>query len=188
MGALRLEQMFPLTLGANIGTTVTGLLAALVVSGTDALQVALCHLFFNITGILIWYPLPFMRKFPLNAAKALGRATRVWRGVPLLYIATVFVLVPLTLLGLSELYTAGSKGYIVLGVFLTIIVILALGLFLYRWLKGGLKERTFEGFERREKKRSTMETLPEDMDYVKAELARLRDHTGLPEPIPDVEK
>merc|ERR1712137_8958 len=46
MGVLQLEQMFPLTLGANIGTTVTAILAALL-STTEALQVALAHLFFN---------------------------------------------------------------------------------------------------------------------------------------------
>lgn len=188
MGALQLEQMFPLTLGANIGTTVTGLLASLVSSGTNALQVALCHLFFNITGIIIWYPIPFMRRIPLNMAKALGKATRVWRGVPLVYLVVVFGLIPLLLFGLSSLYTTGSRGYTVLGVFLTIIVVLGLGLFFYRWFRGGLKESTMEGFERREKKRATMETLPEDMDYMKAELARLRDHTGLPDPSPEVAK
>ena len=58
--------MLPLTLGANIGTTVTGLLAALVSGKVEALQVALCHLFFNISGIIIWYPIPFMRKVPLE--------------------------------------------------------------------------------------------------------------------------
>ena len=52
VGCIQLEQMFPLTLGANIGTTVTGLLAALVSDSTDALQVALSHLFFNISGIM----------------------------------------------------------------------------------------------------------------------------------------
>ena len=47
MGAIRLEQMLPLTLGANIGTTFTGLLASLVSDKVESLQVALCHLFFN---------------------------------------------------------------------------------------------------------------------------------------------
>jgi sodium-dependent phosphate cotransporter len=92
MGALRIEQMFPITLGANIGTTFTGLLASLVSDGTDALQVALCHLYFNIVGILIWYPIPFMRRIPLRMARALGKATRLWRGFPLLYIIVVFIL------------------------------------------------------------------------------------------------
>ena len=62
MGALRLEQMYPLTLGCNLGTTVTGLTAALVADTIDSLQVALAHLCFNITGILIFYPIPFMRR------------------------------------------------------------------------------------------------------------------------------
>jgi sodium-dependent phosphate cotransporter len=50
--------MFPLTIGANIGSTVTGFLAAMVSANVNSLQVALAHLFFNITGILIWYPVP----------------------------------------------------------------------------------------------------------------------------------
>jgi sodium-dependent phosphate cotransporter len=38
VGCIQLEQMFPLTLGANIGTTVTGLLASLVSDSVEALQ------------------------------------------------------------------------------------------------------------------------------------------------------
>ena len=51
IGVIRLEQMYPLTLGANIGTTLSSILAALVAKGLDPLQVALAHLFFNITGM-----------------------------------------------------------------------------------------------------------------------------------------
>lgn len=181
MGALHLEQMFPLTLGANIGTTVTGILASLVSNGTDALQVALCQLFFNITGIIIWYPVPFMRKVPLNAARTLGATTRIWRGFPIVYILVVFVAIPLLLFGLSALYNTGSKGFTVLAAFITSILILLLVCFCYKWHRGGLKERTYEGLKVRERKRETMATLPGDIDYIKAELARLRDHTGLPE-------
>merc|ERR1719223_2723696 len=89
VGALRLEQMLPLTLGANIGTTVTGLLAAFL-GNANGMQVALAHLMFNITSILIWYPVPFMRNVPLNAARALGRGTRIWRLFPLVYIFVCF--------------------------------------------------------------------------------------------------
>ena len=59
-------SQYPLTLGANIGTTVTAIMAAMVTTRTESLQVALAHLFFNVTGILIWYPIPFMRKVPLE--------------------------------------------------------------------------------------------------------------------------
>jgi sodium-dependent phosphate cotransporter len=188
MGALRVEQMFPLTLGANIGTTVTGLLASLVSDGTNALQVALCHLCFNITGILVWYPIPFMRKFPLNMAKNLGKVTRIWRGFPILYILITFGIVPLLLLGLSSLFTQDSKGFTVLGSLITVVLILFIIYIIYKFYKGGLKEQIVESFENREKKNKAIKTLPEDMDYVKAELVRLREHTGLPEPTPEVEK
>merc|ERR1711915_670366 len=151
MGALRLEQMFPLTLGANIGTTVTGLLASLVSDGTNALQVALCHLFFNISGIIIWYPVPFM------------------------------------LLGLSSLFMQGSKGFTVLGSLITVVLILFIIYIVYKWYKGGLKESMVSSFEAREKKNKAIKELPDDMDYLKSEIVRLREHTGLPEPVDEKE-
>merc|ERR1711998_787282 len=71
VGLISLEEMFPLTLGANIGTTLTGIMGATVVSSNpvEAWQVALCHLFFNIFGILIWYPVPYMRTSPFRARR-----------------------------------------------------------------------------------------------------------------------
>lgn len=185
MGALRVEQMYPLTLGANIGTTFTGLLASLVSDGTDALQVALCHLFFNITGILIWYPIPYMRRVPLRMARALGKATRIWKGFPILYIFVVFAVIPIILYGLSSLFEQDSKGYTVLGSVLTAILILVILWFVYKWFKGGLKESITESFERRQRRTAATDALPDDMDMIKAELARLRDHTGLPEADPE---
>eukprot|EP00959_Pyramimonas_sp_CCMP1952_P454885 9470665-Pyramimonas_sp.AAC.1 len=55
VGLITLEEMLPLTLGANIGTTFTGILAATVVTSNpvEGWQVALVHLFFNIFGIAI---------------------------------------------------------------------------------------------------------------------------------------
>ena len=55
-GVLQWEKMLPLTLGANVGTTVTALLAALVSASADSLQVALAHLMFNITGTSSIFP------------------------------------------------------------------------------------------------------------------------------------
>ena len=69
MGLVTLERVYPLTLGANIGTTVTGILAS--ISGPPktlqfSLQIALCHTLFNVTGILLWYPVPYMRRTPVK--------------------------------------------------------------------------------------------------------------------------
>lgn len=188
MGALRLEQMFPLTLGANIGTTVTGLLASLVSNGTNALQVALCHLYFNISGIIIWFPVPFMRRVPISMAMSLGKTTRVWRGFPILYILVIFGIVPLLLLGLSSLFMQGSKGFTVLGSLITSFLILFIVYMVYKWKKAGLKEKLVSSFETREKKNKSIAALPDDMEYVKSEIARLREHTDLPEPAPVADK
>ena len=185
VGALRLEQMLPLTLGANIGTTVTGLMASLVSDNVESLHVALCHLFFNITGILIWYPVPFMRNIPLNMARVLGKGTRVWRGFPIVYIFVCFALLPLILFGISSLFEQDSKGYVVLGSIIVVILGIGLIYFIYKWVKGGLKERTIAGFERRQRAKQTYAALPDDMELIKSELARLREHTGLPEPASD---
>jgi Na+/Pi-cotransporter len=121
VGVLSLEQMFPLTLGANLGTTLTGIMAALL-SDTHAMQVALAHLFFNVTGVLIWFPIPFMRAVPLTIARFNGRTARVWRLYPFLYISVAFLLVPLVLLGISTKFTSKflniSCGIAVVVVFL----------------------------------------------------------------------
>jgi len=188
MGVLHLDQMLPLTLGANIGTTITGLLAALVSDNIGSLQVALCHLFFNITGIIIWFPIPFMRKIPLNAATRLGKATRYWRFFPVVYIVFMFFVVPLLFLGLSALFEKKTKGFTTLGSFLVIVVLLMI-IYLFVWynkLDGAAKAASFMNV--REKKRLTYKSLPEDMDYLKAEIERLKGHTGLPDAEEEDEK
>ena len=184
MGVLRLEQMLPLTLGANIGTTATALLAALL-STTDALQVALAHLFFNITGIIIWYPVPMMRNIPLHAARQLGKATRIWRGFPVVYIGVMFFCVPLLFLGLSYLFTQDSKGLTVLGSFLTVILFFVIvWLAYYCQFKGG-KEKCYDFMVAREERQKALTTLPEDMEYLKAKIKELSEHTGLPDEDPE---
>ena len=103
VGVVSLERAFPLTLGANIGTTATGILAALAsTSNLDkALQIALCHLFFNISGIVLWYPIPYVRKLPINTAKFLGNKTAEYRWFALAYLIFGFFLLPAAIFGLS---------------------------------------------------------------------------------------
>ena len=71
-GLLQLEQAFPVAIGANIGTTVTALLAALAVSGPNAaagLEIAFVHLLFNVSGLLLIYPIEAVRRVPLGLAR-----------------------------------------------------------------------------------------------------------------------
>eukprot|EP00522_Entomoneis_paludosa_P018886 CAMPEP_0172441026 /NCGR_PEP_ID=MMETSP1065-20121228/1599_1 /TAXON_ID=265537 /ORGANISM="Amphiprora paludosa, Strain CCMP125" /LENGTH=584 /DNA_ID=CAMNT_0013190173 /DNA_START=31 /DNA_END=1785 /DNA_ORIENTATION=+ len=179
MGALRLEQMFPLTLGANIGTTMTGIMASLVSDSIDSLQVALAHLFFNVTGIIIFYPIPFMRKLPLFAARRLGRATRVWRGFPLVYIGVMFVLIPLLMLGISAMFEEDTKGFTVLGSFIVILIGLALAYLVYWCMYQDGREKCYTCMTARERKRVAIKELPDDMEFLKARVAALTEHTGL---------
>jgi sodium-dependent phosphate cotransporter len=173
--------MYPLTLGANIGTTVTAILAALVTDGTNPLQVALAHLFFNLTGIAIFYPIPFMRMLPINAAKQLGKGTRIWRGFPIVYIAVMFFLVPVVFLGISALFTQDSKGLTVLGsIVVVLLFVFCLWLGYYCQYNGG-KEKCYDCMMNRQARHITMSTLPEDMQFLKARMQHLADHTGLPD-------
>ena len=104
LGVISIYRMYPLTLGSNIGTTTTAILAAFA-AGSDkmrfTLQVALCHLFFNISGILIWYPIPFMREVPIKMAKALGNTTATYRWFAVVYIFVIFFIIPGLTFGLS---------------------------------------------------------------------------------------
>jgi len=100
VGLIEVDRMYPLVLGSNIGTTSTALLAAFAAHKKDALQIALCHFFFNISGILLYYPLPFMR-FPLPLCKLLGRTTARYRWFAIFYLIFMFCLLPAAVLGLS---------------------------------------------------------------------------------------
>ena len=68
-GIITVAQIFPYTLGTNIGTTVTALLAAMTTQNPIAVTVAFSHLCFNIYGILILYPFKFI---PINLAVYVG--------------------------------------------------------------------------------------------------------------------
>ncbi|MBA2529163.1 MAG: Na/Pi symporter [Euzebyales bacterium] len=94
-GVLQLANAYPLTLGANIGTTCTALLAALAMPQIAGLQIALVHLLFNVAGTLLFYPIPALRRLPLALARRLADQAVKRRGLVLAYVVVVFVGVPL---------------------------------------------------------------------------------------------
>lgn len=103
IGVISLERIYPLTLGSNIGTTTTGILAALAADSSRiryTLQISFCHLFFNILGILMFYPIPFTR-FPIQLAKILGNTTAKYRWFSVLYLLCMFLFFPAAVFGLS---------------------------------------------------------------------------------------
>ena len=92
-GVLTLRQIFPFTLGANIGTTVTALLASLTLNPI-AMVAAFSHLFFNIFGILIIYPIKPLRTIPLKAAEMIAELSLKSKMIPITYIVLVFFVLP----------------------------------------------------------------------------------------------
>ncbi len=105
-GLLTARQAFPVTVGANIGTTVTALLAALAVSGPNAsagLQIAVVHLLFNASATLLILPVPAIRDIPVHAAERLARLAARSRPFALAYVAGLFYGLPALLAYLSNL-------------------------------------------------------------------------------------
>uniref|UniRef100_G3VQ65 Sodium-dependent phosphate transport protein 2B n=2 Tax=Sarcophilus harrisii TaxID=9305 RepID=G3VQ65_SARHA len=127
IGVINLERVYPLTLGSNIGTTTTAILAALASPGStlhNSLQISLCHFFFNVSGIILWYPVPFMR-LPIRLARALGDITATYRWFAIFYLMFCFLLLPLAVFGLSLAgwpILAGVGGPIILVVLIVLIM------------------------------------------------------------------
>jgi sodium-dependent phosphate cotransporter len=105
-GVLRLQQIFPFTIGANIGTTITGLLAALAVAGQPGIDpkfvlagatVAFAHFLFNASGAIIFLPFKRMRELPVLVAEWMAEVCSKNRIIPIVFIVLVFYLIPLVL-------------------------------------------------------------------------------------------
>ena len=96
-GILTVEQIFPFTLGANIGTTVTAFLAAMAIASSGdtnatagiGLTVALVHLLFNAAGILLVYPI---RAVPIRLSRWLAEVMTISRKRVVWFILIYFAL------------------------------------------------------------------------------------------------
>ncbi|WP_432489086.1 Na/Pi symporter [Kineococcus sp. SYSU DK018] len=93
-GALTVRNAYPITLGANLGTTVTALLAALATGQPEGLVIALVHVLFNVTAVTLIYPLPRIRYLPVRLAEGLGALAARRRWVVPVYTGGVFVALP----------------------------------------------------------------------------------------------
>ena len=94
-GVVTLRNIYPVTLGANVGTTITALLAALATSRPEALTVAIVHTLFNVGGIVLLYPMPYVRDIPIRLAENLAKIAINRRVAAVIYVVVVFIVVPL---------------------------------------------------------------------------------------------
>jgi len=96
LGIISVDRMYPLTLGSNLGTTTTAMLAALASDSNKihaALQVSMVHLIFNLTGLMLFYPIPYTR-FPVGMAKYVGHITAEYRWFAIFYMILFFMILP----------------------------------------------------------------------------------------------
>lgn len=103
-GVLTTRQVYPFTLGANIGTCLTALLAATSITGPYeffALQIALVHLLYNVFGVMLFMSLPFLRNLPIYSSEWLGGLVLRNRGWAAGYIGSVFFVIPSMVFGVQ---------------------------------------------------------------------------------------
>lgn len=98
---LSLTSVFPFIMGANIGTTITALLAGLLKSEA-AISLAMAHVLFNFIGVLVFLPFTSLRSIPEFLAKNLGYYASSKRIVVFFYILVIFFIIPFILIYLSK--------------------------------------------------------------------------------------
>ena len=98
-GVLTIRQVFPYTMGANIGTTLTAVLASTGVTNPLGLQLAIKHVLFNIAGVLFWW---FLRGVPVAIAERFAKLSQRNRLFPLIYIVLTFYVVPALVIYLAS--------------------------------------------------------------------------------------
>lgn len=96
-GVFTTRQIYPFTLGANIGTTITALLAATSITGPAAevaLTIALVHVMFNVFAVALIYGLPLLREIPLHLAEKLAEIGAQNKPAALAYVLGSFFVFP----------------------------------------------------------------------------------------------
>ncbi|MEQ9049246.1 MAG: Na/Pi symporter [Marinoscillum sp.] len=100
-GKVKLKRAFQFIMGANLGTTITALLAALFKSEA-AISLAIAHFLFNSIGVLIFLTIPFFGRIPLYLSDKLGAISLKYKVTAFAYILVVFFLLPFTLIYFSK--------------------------------------------------------------------------------------
>ncbi len=105
-GIFGIRDIYPFTLGANIGTCITSLLAATAISGPNAifaLQIALVHLLYNCLGVVVIFGTKFLRELPVMGAETLARVAAERKSIAVAYVLGVFFVIPGILMGITSL-------------------------------------------------------------------------------------
>lgn len=102
-GVITLEHAFPITVGANIGTTVTAILASL--AGNQAgLTIAFVHLVFNLSGTILFFVIAPMRRIPIFMARKMSSYAVRNKKIVFIYLGLVFFIIPLLGVFLTKVF------------------------------------------------------------------------------------
>lgn len=93
-GLLLVRNAYPITLGANVGTTITAVVAALATGEVSGMTIALVHVLFNVVAISTLYPWRRIRYVPVMLAEKLAGIAVKRRWIAVVYTATVFIILP----------------------------------------------------------------------------------------------
>lgn len=93
-GVLTLTNAYPITVGANVGTTVTALIASLAVARPEGLTIALVHLMFNLSAIAIIFPIRTIRMVPIVLSERLADLAVRQNSLVFAYVVGLFLVVP----------------------------------------------------------------------------------------------
>ncbi len=104
-GVFTVKSVFPITLGANIGTTGTAILASFATGNPSAITIAFVHFLFNLTGVVCIYPIKIFRRLPIKLALGLGELAARKRGYTFFCIIGVFFLLPALLIFVYRLFS-----------------------------------------------------------------------------------
>lgn len=96
-GVLSLVQVFPYTLGANLGTTATAMLASLATGSQAGVAIAIAHMLFNLFGIAVFFPL---RQIPIRLSQKLAELALKSKLIPIALIGIFFFVIPLLLISI----------------------------------------------------------------------------------------
>jgi sodium-dependent phosphate cotransporter len=99
--AIKLQSAIPFILGANIGTTITAFIAAMFNSNA-AISIAIAHFLFNFIGVLIFFPIPYVKDIPVKLAMGLGKLTLKYRLAGFVYLLLTFFFIPFSLIYLNK--------------------------------------------------------------------------------------
>ena len=100
-GKVHLKKAFPFILGANLGTTITAIIASTLKSEA-AVSIALAHFLFNLFGVTLFLLIPAINRVPIMIGKKIGQLSTRFRLVGFVYVLLVFFVLPFSLIYLSN--------------------------------------------------------------------------------------